>query len=94
MKQYDRVSLIKNENQYGLHKGDVATLVDFVEHPEGGEKGCVLEIINALGETIDVITVPLSSIEPLKAEEILTVRTFSRAVLWCVFIIKFYQYKE
>ncbi len=80
MELYQRVSLIKDVTMYGLKKGDVATLVDFVEHPDGGERGCVLEIMNALGETIDVITVPQSSVETLKSDEILSVRHFPRAV--------------
>ncbi|HRZ27102.1 MAG TPA: DUF4926 domain-containing protein [Spirochaetota bacterium] len=80
MELYQRVSLIIDEDKYGLKKGDVATLVDFVNHPDGGEKGCVLEVVNALGETIAVITVPVSCIEPLKSDEILSVRQYSKAV--------------
>jgi hypothetical protein len=44
MELYQRVFLIENIDRYGLKKGDVATLVDFVDHPQAGEKGCVLEI--------------------------------------------------
>ena len=80
MELYQRVSLIENIDRYGLKKGDVATLVDFVDHPQAGEKGCVLEIINALGDTIDVITLPCSSVELLKPDEILSVRHYSKAV--------------
>jgi len=80
MELFQKVSLIKDIEKYGLKKGDIATLVDFVDHPDGGEKGCVLEIVNALGESIDVITVPLSFVETLKADEILSVRHFSKAV--------------
>jgi hypothetical protein len=60
--------------------GDIVTLVDFVDHPESNEKGCVLEIFNAVGESIDVITVPMSGIEPLSSDEILSIRHYSRAV--------------
>ncbi len=80
MELFQKVSLIKDLEKYGFKKGDIATLVDFVDHPGGGEQGCVLEIVNALGETIDVITVPLSLVEVLKADEILSVRHFSKAV--------------
>jgi hypothetical protein len=80
MELFQKVSLINDLEKYGLKKGDIATLVDFVDHPDGGEKGCVLEIANALGESIDVITVPLSFVETLKADEILSVRHFSKAV--------------
>ncbi len=80
MELFQKVSLIHDIEKYGLKKGDIATLVDFVAHPDGGENGCVLEISNALGESIDVITVPVSSVEELKADEILSVRHFSKAV--------------
>jgi len=80
MELYQKVSLLQDIDEYGLKKGDVATLVDFIEHPGNGDKGCVLEILNALGETIDVITVPVSIIETLKADEILSVRHHSKAV--------------
>jgi crotonobetainyl-CoA:carnitine CoA-transferase CaiB-like acyl-CoA transferase len=59
MELYQKVSLLQDIDEYGLKKGDVATLADFIEHPGNDEKGCVLEILNALGETIDVITVPV-----------------------------------
>lgn len=80
MELYQRVSLIENIDKYGLKKGDVATIVDFVEHPQGGERGCVLEIINALGDTVDVITLPCALVELLKPDEILSVRHYSKAV--------------
>jgi hypothetical protein len=31
-----------------LKRGDVATLVEYLEHPNGGEEGAILEIINAI----------------------------------------------
>jgi hypothetical protein len=77
---YQRVSLVRDFPEYNLKKGDIATLVDFVDHPEGKGKGCVLEIFNAVGESIDVITVPMSGIETLSSDEILSIRHYSRAV--------------
>lgn len=71
---YQRVALAVDEPDLGLKKGDVATLVDYVPHPSGGEEGCVLEIFNALGESIAVVTVKASHIEPLQADEVLTIR--------------------
>jgi hypothetical protein len=47
-------------------------------HPTGGEDGCILEVFNAVGETIAVVTVPLSAVEPLRADEILTVRSLAQ----------------
>lgn len=60
--------------EHGLKQGDVATLLDKVPHPEGREDGCVLEVFNAVGESIAVVIVPVSSVGPLRPEEILSVR--------------------
>ena len=57
-----------------LRQGDVAVLVEYVQHPEGGEQGCVLEVFNAVGESIAVVAVPESDIEELRADEVLAVR--------------------
>ncbi len=62
-----------------MKKGDVVTLVDYVTHPSGGENGYVLEVFNAVGESIDVITVPISAVQPLRNDEILTVRSLAKA---------------
>ncbi len=75
LKLYERVSLNKDFPEYNLKKGDIATLVDTVPHPKGGEEGYVLEVFNALGESLNVIIVPSSAVEPLKKDEILSVRS-------------------
>ena len=75
---YQEVALSRDVEEHNLRKGDVATLIDHVPHPEGGEDGCILEVFNALGESISVIVVKESDIEPLHADEILTVRPLPR----------------
>ena len=72
---YDRISLNRNFPEYNLKKGDVATLIDTVPDPESIEEGYILEVFNALGESIDVVTVPKSAVEPLQSNEILSVRS-------------------
>ena len=52
---------------------DIRSL-DIVPHPSGGEPGCVLEVFNAVGESIATVTVPVSNVEPLAADEVLSVR--------------------
>jgi hypothetical protein len=74
------VSLTADFPEYGLKKGDIVAPVDYVNHPDGGEKGCVIEVFNAVGESIDVVTVPESGIETLSPNEILSIRHYSRAV--------------
>lgn len=78
-KLYSEVVLARNIAEYNLKIGDVATLVDLVPHPQGGEAGCVLEIFNAIGESIAVVAVPVSAIKPLEANEILTTRSLKQA---------------
>ena len=56
--------------EHALRAGDVATLVDFVDHPSSGPRGCVLELFNALGDSIGAsVTVPEDAVEPLRADE-------------------------
>ncbi len=71
---YQRVALLHDVPEHRLKKGDVATLVDYVPHPGGGEDGYVLEVFNAVGESIAVIAVPMSAVVPLRSDEILSVR--------------------
>jgi hypothetical protein len=71
---YQRVGLLQNWPDAGLRRGDVATVVDFAAHPAGGEEGCVLEVFNAIGESLRVVTVPISLVTPLTAEDIPAVR--------------------
>ena len=77
-KLFEEVVLAKDIPKRGLKKGDVATLVE--HHPVSeGEDGYSLELFNAVGDTIAVITVPESSIEPLTKNEIFSVRSLEAA---------------
>ena len=79
LQMYREVALTRDLPEYELRAGDIATLVDFVPHPRGGEEGCVLEVFNAVGESLAVIAVPISAVEALRADEILTVRSLAKA---------------
>jgi uncharacterized protein DUF4926 len=74
---FREVALTRDFPEHQLRAGDLATLVDFLHHPSGGEDGCVLEVFNAVGKTIAVITASLSAIEPLGPDQILTVRSLA-----------------
>jgi hypothetical protein len=76
---YQEVALTRDLPEYGLRSGDVAVLVDFVPHSTNGEEGCVLEVFNAIGESIVVIAVPISAVEILRQDEILSVRSLAKA---------------
>ena len=77
-KLFDEVTLSKDIPDKRLKKGDVATIVE--HHPVStGEDGYSLEILNYLGDSIAVLTVPESSIEPLTSDEIFNVRSYAIA---------------
>jgi len=76
---YQHVALRKDLPEQHLRAGDIAVLIDYVPHPSGGQEGCVLEVFNALGESIAVVAVPESAVGPLRADEILAVRPLARA---------------
>lgn len=76
---YQEVALTRDLPDHQLKAGDIGTLVDIVPHPDGGEDGCVLEIFNAVGESITVVVVPKSAVEMLRADAILTMRSFAQA---------------
>jgi hypothetical protein len=71
---YQRVMINRDVPDENLKQGDLARLVDYVKHPRGGEDGAVLEIFNALGESIRVAIVPVSAVEALRAEYVPSVR--------------------
>jgi hypothetical protein len=76
---YQQVALLRDVPQHRLKKGDVATLVDYTPHPSGGEDGYVLEVFNAVGQSLAVIAVPMSAVDPLRADEVLSVRSLEGA---------------
>ena len=79
LRLYDRVALRTPFPEHSLRQGDIATLLEFVEHPSSGPRGCVLELFNALGDSIGVVTVPEDAVEPLRADEVLAVRSITIA---------------
>ncbi len=76
---YQHVVLSRNFPDHSLKKGDVVVLIDYVPHPSGGEDGYILEVFNAVGESINVIAVPMSAVQPLKNDEIFSVRSLAEA---------------
>jgi hypothetical protein len=75
---YERVALNRDLDEHGLKRGDVATIVDTAPHPTGGPEGLVLEVSNALGESLRVIIVSAEDVEPLSADEVFTVRALGK----------------
>ena len=73
---YSEVASTQNIAKHSLKIGDVATLVDFVTHPSPRwrRRVCI-----AVGESIGVVTVPISAIKSLSANDILTARPLEQA---------------
>ena len=74
LKLYQEVAVTRDISGENLKAGDVAVLIDYVSHPRGGEEGAILEVFNAVGESIGVATVPASAIAPLRADQMPAVR--------------------
>ena len=74
---YKDYALARDVPEHGLRRGDIIKLV---EHHSARdlEEGYSAEVFNALGDTIDVITVAESAIEPLREDEVLAVRVLVR----------------
>ncbi len=75
---YQRVALRRDLEEHRLKRGDVATLIDRVPHPAEGEDGVVLEVFNAVGESLAVVVVKGSGIESLRPDEVLSVRPLAK----------------
>ena len=74
-----RVALTENLPDRRLRRGDVATVVEQHSGRPGQEPGYTLEVFNAVGDSVDVVTVRESQIEPLTANELLAVRSLAVA---------------
>jgi len=75
---FEEVVLSRDIPAKRLKRGDVATIVE--HHPvSGGEDGYSLEVFNALGNTIAVVSVAESVIEPLIEDEVFSVRSLATA---------------
>jgi S1-C subfamily serine protease len=74
---FNQVALARDIPEDGLKKGDIATVVE--HHPvSSGEDGYSLEVFNALGETIVVTVVSESAMEPLREDQVFSVRLLAR----------------
>jgi len=75
---YTRVVVNEDVPDEGLYRGDVARVIEYLEHPNGGAEGAILEIFNVAGESLGIATVPASTIEPLRPEYVPAARPTDR----------------
>jgi hypothetical protein len=73
---YKEVALAVDVPEHHFKKGDIATVVDYLTAQDNGEPGLALEFFNTLGDTMEVLFLPESSVEPLAADEIWHARHF------------------
>jgi hypothetical protein len=78
---FSRVALRAPLVHHRLHSGDVATVVECHPGRPDQEPGYTLEVFNAVGDTLAVVTVRASQIEALKTDEVLHVRRLEEAAV-------------
>lgn len=71
---FSHVVLAEDVPAHGLRQGDLATVVEQYEAAPGQETGYELEVFNAVGDTVAVVSVRESQIEAPREEERLCVR--------------------
>ncbi len=75
---FSRIALAEDLPEENLRRGDIAVVVEYYEGRPDQEPGYELEVFNAVGKTIAVVTVRESQIESLRGDEILCVRPRGR----------------
>lgn len=76
---YSRVVVALDLPQEDVRRGDIATVVDYVPHPNGGEEGAILEIFDTLGNSLGVVIVSVSAITSLTHGMVPTARQTTRS---------------
>jgi hypothetical protein len=76
---FTRVALKVDVPSRKLRKGDVATIVEMHPGVTGQEAGYSLEVFNAAGDTLAVVTLRESQIEDLATDAVLHVRRLDEA---------------
>ena len=76
---FTKVALKVDVPRHRLRKGDVATIVEAHPGVPGQETGYSLEVFNAVGDTLAVVTLRESQIEALANDAVLHVRRLEEA---------------
>ena len=71
---FNRVTLTVDVPRHNLQVGEVATVVEHHYGTQGQEEGYIVEVFNAVGESVAVVTLKESEIDSLNAKGILHVR--------------------
>ncbi len=73
---YKDVALARDLPEERLKRGDIVKLVEHHVAPDSTE-GYSAEVVNALGDTLAVVTVPESALEPLREDKVCCVRALA-----------------
>lgn len=76
---FSTVVLTRDLPEFGLKRGDVATVVEYMATVEGQEDGYVLEVFDNEGNTLDVIPVVESTIANPKPGAVVNYRDYEKA---------------
>lgn len=74
LKLYQEVALVRDVLDENLRSGDVAVRIRLCTPSARRRSRAVLEVFNAAGESVSVVTVPESTIAPLRAAQVPAVR--------------------
>ena len=75
---FGRVAFAVDMPDRQIQKGDIATVIEYFDDPE---PGYALEVFNALGETVDVLTASETELEALREDQVIHVRRIEAKVL-------------
>lgn len=75
-KLYTEYALALDLPKYRLRRGDLVRPVEYHISPKG-EEGYSAEVLGAKGQTLAVIAVAAASLEALRDDEVLSVRTMA-----------------
>jgi ATP-dependent exoDNAse (exonuclease V) alpha subunit len=66
VKEHDRIVLTADVAEQGLKAGDVGTVV----HVHSGRQGLEVEFLALNGETVAVVSLPVSQVRPVRPREL------------------------
>ena len=75
---FQDMALAEDLPEYRLRRGDLVRPVEFHSGLDGNA-GYSVEVLGALGQVLGVVAVSAAILEPLRADEVLSVRAFGKA---------------
>ena len=70
---YTEVMILDDFPQFNLKAGDIVMYIEHLINPQGQE-GAIVEIFNAIGDSLGIATLPLSAIASITSDYLPAVR--------------------